>query len=193
VVVDDREPEPPLVPDAADRLGGHFSLAGGVGFAFPFGNLESGVGANDVIAPGWMFSLNAGIGLSRSVVVGAFGQFILYGDGDECDGCDATSFAVGPFIRYHLVQGMRFDPWVLAGLGYRKLSVSTEAGDLDYSGIEWLHLEFGGDWYPTSTIGFGPYLSLDWGIYGDHPGDDGSSSHFQVTTGLRINLDLPGK
>ena len=87
----------------------------------------------------------------------------------------------------------RPDHWLLAGIGYRKLTVSTDAADLDYSGVEWLHLEFGGDWYPTSVIGFGPYLGFDWGIYGDHPGDGDSSSHFQVTTGLRINLDVPGK
>jgi hypothetical protein len=193
VVVDDREPEAPLIPNATDRLAGHFSLAAGAGVAFPFGKLESGVGADDGIGPGWMFSANAGIGVSRSVVVGAFGQYLLYGDGDDCEGCDATSFAVGPFVRYHLVQGMRFDPWLLAGIGYRKLTISTDAGDLDYSGIEWLHLEFGGDWYPTSVVGFGPYLGFDWGIYGDHPNDRDSASHFQVTTGLRINLDVPGK
>lgn len=193
VVVDDSEPDLPFIPDAKDSLAGHFSLAVGGGVAFPFGNVQSKVTTSDVIAPGWALSLNAGIGVSRSVAVGVFGQYLFYGDGDECTGCDGTSFAVGPFIRYHLVQGVRFDPWVLAGIGYRTLSVSTAEGDLDYSGIEWLHLEFGGDWYATSTLGFGPYLGFDWGIFGNHPGDGDSSSHFQLTTGLRIDLDLPGK
>ena len=208
MVVDDREPEPPLIPNATDRLAGHFSLAAGAGVAFPFGKLQSGLATNDVLKPGWMFSLNAGIGVSRSLVLGVWGQYTLYGSEDDCalaaipgsvdsDGtldtsCDGHGFAVGPFVRYHLVQGMRFDPWLLAGLGYRKTTVSTNYGDEDFSGVEWLHLEFGGDWYPTSVLGFGPYLGFDWGIYGDHPGGD-SSSHFQFTTGLRINLDVPGK
>ncbi len=205
VVVDDREPEPPLIPNATDRLGGHFSLAAGAGVAFPFGKLQSGLATTDVLNPGWMFSLNAGIGVSRSLVLGVWGQYALYGSEDDCalsatpasggtldTSCDGNGFAVGPFVRYHLVQGLRYDPWVLAGLGYRKTTVSTNHGDEDFSGIEWLHLEFGGDWYPTSVIGFGPYLGFDWGIYGDHPGGD-ASSHFQLTTGLRINLDVPGK
>ena len=99
------------------------------------------------------------------------------------------------FVSYHLVQGVRFDPWASAGLGYRITKLSTPAANIDYSGIEWLRLQVGGDWYPFDKIGFGPYLELDMGRYSSRsPSSVGNgANHWHLATGLRVTLDLPGK
>jgi hypothetical protein len=194
VVVDDSEPEPTLIPPAADRLSGHFSLGAGAGLAVPFGNLESGAAESNAFDLALALSVDAAFGVSRHVAVGLFGQYLSYGADEDCTGCEGSGMAFGPFVRYHLVQGTRFDPWALAGIGYRMTSLSTPAGDYDYSGVNWLHLQVGGDWYPISAVGFGPYLGLDYGVYGDHPTASRDSAAFwQFSTGLRLLLDVPGK
>jgi hypothetical protein len=194
VVVDDSEPEPAIIPLATDTLAGHFTLGAGVGLAVPFGKLESGASESDAFDPSLLFSVDAAFGVSRNVALGAYGQYLSYSADDDCVDCEPSGFAVGAFVRYHLVQGTRFDPWALAGLGYRKTTIKTPGGDLDYSGIDWLHLQVGGDWYPISVLGVGPYLGLDFGYYGDHPDDSrDSAAHWQFSTGLRLLLDVPGK
>jgi hypothetical protein len=103
-------------------------------------------------------------------------------------------FAVGPFVRYHLVQGMRFDPWLLAGVGYRSLTVKSASGKADYSGFEWMRIAVGGDYYPLNTFGLGPIIELDAGVFGKRPADDrGTAIHFTFVAGLRLILDVPGK
>jgi hypothetical protein len=138
--------------------------------------------------------LDAGLGVSRTLAVGVFGQLGTYGDTDGCPSCSARSIAVGPWVRYHLVQGTRFDPWLSLGLGYRLLSIDTEQGSLDYSGIDWLRVQLGGDWYATSQLGFGPLIEFDVGVYGDRPDGSGdAAAHFLALVGLRVAVDLPGK
>jgi len=196
----DDDPEPPLVPDAKDTLGGHLVVGASAGFVLPWGDLSKGISAAD-LGPGYGFDADLGFGLSRSVVLGVWGQLATYANSPDCgteprreDGCTAMSYAVGPFIRYHLVQGMRFDPWLLAGLGYRSMSVESSSGTADYAGIEWLKLSVGGDYYPLKTFGFGPLIEFETGVFGTRPeGNNGASAHFSFVVGLRLVLDVPGK
>lgn len=196
----DDDPEPPLVPDAADSLGGHVVLGASAAFVVPWGDLSQGTAAAD-LGPGYGFSADLGFGLSRSVVLGVWGQFATYANSRDCgtdprreEGCTAMSYALGPFVRYHLVQGMRFDPWMLAGLGYRSMSVDSSSGTADYAGVEWLKLAVGGDYYPFPSFGFGPVLEFETGVFGKHPDDDrGTAAHFSFVAGLRLVLDVPGK
>jgi hypothetical protein len=192
VPVPNDEPEAPLVPDAKDTLGGHLVAGGSAAFVVPWGDLQRGTAAGD-LGPGYGFGIDLGYGLSRSVVIGAWGQYALYADSPDCD-CTASSYAVGPFVRYHLVQGMRFDPWLLAGLGYRAMTVDASTGKADYAGIEWLRIAVGGDYYPFGNFGFGPLIELDMGAFGKAPAEDRDSAlHFTFVGGLRLVLDAPGK
>jgi hypothetical protein len=192
---DDDGPEPPLVVPAPDQLTGHFQLSPSAGVAVPFGKLEEGVPQSDAMSSGWAFGAEASYGVSRTVALGAFGQLLRLGAPDDCDDCKTQSMAFGAFVRYHLVQGVRFDPWMAAGLGYRTTKITGGTADITYSGIEWLRLTVGGDWYAFDKVGFGPYLELDMGYYGKRsPGEIGpSASHWLFATGVRVTLDLPGK
>jgi hypothetical protein len=190
-VTDDDEAPLPLVPRAADTLGGHLVVGLGAAVDAPFGELRDGENAAN-LSPGFGGALDLGFGISRSVVLGAWGTFSSYGS-------NGTSFGVGPFVRYHLVQGVRFDPWILAGAGYRSLSHEVSGQKRQFSGLELGHLLVGGDYYPLSNFAIGPFLGLDLGIYGKRPRNETNgakvapSVHFAFVSGLRLILDLPGK
>ena len=199
--IDEDEPEPPLIPAAHDTLAGHVALGVSALWAVPFGELQDGYSQTRLIGSGPGFGAELGIGISRTVALGAWGQLLRFGDNDDCTSCSASSFGIGAFVRYHLVQGTRFDPWMTAGIGYRKTSIQDfPDGDLDYSGIEWLRLQVGGDWYPINFLGIGPLIELDMGIYSDRSGSGApalpafeQAAHWQFIVGARITLDVPGK
>lgn len=201
--VDEDEPEPALIPAAPDTLAGHLQLSPAAIVVVPFGKLADGLSQSSALGPGLGLSLDAGIGVSRSVVLGVWGQFVRFGDGDNCPDCASTSLAGGAFIRYHLVQGVRFDPWLSAGVGFRTLSVGQtdndfgtpgSGGDSRFSGLDFLRFQIGGDWYPTRFLGFGPFVELTSGTYLSRPEAAGDGAvYFQFTAGLRLTFDVPGK
>ncbi len=185
---DNDQPALEPIPSAHDTLGGHFVLGAAVGAKWQFGNLEQGTKLNDALGTALALNLDLGYGLSRNVVIGVWGEFDDHSKPSDCLLCSGgKSFAGGPFVRYHLVQGTRFDPWGALALGVRSTTVDTRIGSKDYFGVDILTLSLGGDWYPTSNIGFGPYVTFDWGTYGS------SGGHTGLGTGLRLILDLPGK
>ncbi|HEY3234710.1 MAG TPA: hypothetical protein VGJ84_08330 [Polyangiaceae bacterium] len=188
---EDRDAELPLIPPALDTISGHFVGFGSAGLAVPFGDRAARSGAADA---GLALGLDAGVGISRTVVLGIWGQSIRVSGGNKCGSCSLTSFAVGPFVRYHLVQGVRFDPWLQFGAGFRTLSIGTSTGDQSYSGVDWMRLQVGGDWYVFSTLGVGPFLELDSGVYTNRPSGSGKAVlHWQFAVGARVGLDIPGK
>jgi hypothetical protein len=210
-IEEEKEPTAPLIPNASDKLGGHL-LAGASGaFVAPFGHLEDGAAAGR-LGNAWGASLDLGFGLSRTVALGAWGQYTAFGS-NECipsagvtasDDCSASSFAVGPFLRYHLVQGVRFDPWVMLGVGYRRFSVDSgllsnptyrdRSGKQSFSGIDFMHLVVGGDFYLFRAFGFGPFLELNAGTLVEHPDSSRDGSVYGTfSAGLRLALDLPGR
>lgn len=181
-----------------NTVAGHFVAGGAGGFIWPLGRLDGRHLPADYFAPGEALNLDLGYGLSRYIVVGAWGELDSYGapSRSRCPTCSGSGsgFAAGPFIRYHLVQGTRFDPWASFAVGYRSLNES--AANASYSGVEWGRIMLGGDFYPWSNFGFGPYLTMDLGSYGSHPAADGNASNklfLNLATGLRVVVDFPGK
>src|ERR1041384_5750079 len=127
-VVDDVEPKRPELAAAKDLLGAHILIGAGVSPSWSLGKLSSDVSASDGLGTGFGAHLDAGLGLSRYVAVGVFGTFAGYTRGDSCGTrCSGKSLSIGPFVRYHLTQGLRFDPWLSLGGGYRQLSFETES------------------------------------------------------------------
>lgn len=210
-VVDDDTPPPPAAPRAKDLLGGHVLVGGSVGPAWSLGKLASDVAAVRGLGTGLTLQADAGLGFSRTVVLGAWANYTRYRDGDRCgvasssEGCSAYSLAVGPFVRYHLSQGLRFDPWVLLGAGYRRvrydegvtnpLRASSELTESrTYSGLSWLRLELGADYYLWSGIGLGPFGALSLSSYTDRPSTTGDAAvNTELSFGLRVLLDVPGR
>jgi hypothetical protein len=193
-VIDDDEPEPPLTPRAKDLLGRHVLVGAALGPTWSLGKLSSDVAAVRGLSTGLGLHADAGFGLSRSVALGVWGSFASYGDGEDCQDCAGKSFAVGPFVRYHLSQGLRFDPWLLAGAGYRQVSFESAGLKSTFSGLEWLRLEMGADYYFFSGLGFGPYGALSLSSYTDRPSGSGDARvNSELSVGLRFLLDVPGR
>ena len=174
------QPALEAIPNARDTLGGHFVIGASGGLKAPFGShsrtLGTGLGLN----------LDLGYGLSRVLVLGVWAEFDSYSAASPCTDCSGKSFAGGPFLRYHLVQGTRFDPWGAIALGVRQTSVRIGSSSNDYFGVELAKLSLGGDFYPTSNVGFGPYVTLDLGSHDN-------AAFYGLGTGLRLIVDLPGK
>lgn len=180
---------------ASDSRSGHIQVALGGALTLPFGQLAQDVSAFSRSGFGFTPSLDVAYGVSRYVAVGAYGSLSLHGGTNDCEGCSSSGLQAGAFVRYHLVQGLRFDPWISYGIGFRSLSVSPASGNSqNYSGLEWLRLQFGGDWYALPQLGFGPYLEFAAASFFQTPDEQkagGVSLRAQV--GLRVLFDWPGK
>lgn len=174
--------QPPLepIPDARDTLGGHFLVGAGAGAKWAFGSHSRALGT------GLDLNLDLGFGISRYVVLGAWGEFSDYSAASGCGGCSGLSLAGGPFLRFHAVQGTRFDPWGSLAVGVRSSRVDVGDSRNHYFGPEIVKLSLGSDWYPTSKFALGPYVSFDVGTFD-------KSGHTSLGAGLRLVLNLPGK
>ncbi len=191
---DTEEPELPMTPPAQDSLGGHLVLGMGAQYLWPFGRVGSAQRQRNLSGDGPAFAVDLGYGVSRQVVLNAWGELATLPEGSNCSDCKTTSFAVGPAVRFHLVQGLRFDPWLSFGVGYRHTSLDDGSETTSFSGFDWARVRLGGDWYPTRMFGFGPFLELTSGGYFDRPESAGAlRTYWQGSIGLRLVLDFPGK
>lgn len=194
-VVDELTPTTPVVPRKNDLLGSHLLIGAASGPLWSLGHLGSDLAAGQALGTGLNARIDAGYGVSRSVALGVLGSFTTYTDGDACRSCASKSFAVGPFVRYQLSQGLRFDPWFLLGGSYRRVSF-TDDGNVSrrFSGLEWLHLELGADYYVFSGLGVGPYAALGLSSFSARPSGSGSAAvNTELSVGLRLLLDVPGR
>jgi len=192
---DVKEPVLEPIPSAHDTLSGHFVLGAAAGAKWGFGSFDSVTKESSVTGTGLALNLDLGFGLSRNVVLGAWGEYDTFAAPSGCSACSVQSVAGGPFLRYHLVQGTRFDPWGALAVGLRGATVNTGSATHHYAGVDWLRLTLGGDWYPWSNLAVGPYVEFDVGSYGKHPqsGTVDTTGHTGLGTGLRLTLDFPGK
>lgn len=187
------EDQAPLIPAARDALSGHLLIGvGGVGL-LPIAMLDGKTSFMDRAGLGAGARGDIGVGVSRSLVFGAYAEYAAFTSPSDCVSCKTDSLALGPFVRYHLVQGTRFDPWLTLGVGYRTLTASGAPRELQYKGIDWARLALGGDWYALSQFGFGPYAEVALGTFTERPSGTSSTVYGTVNLGLRIVIDAQGR
>lgn len=183
------EEEPPR-RTARDTVGGHLAVGANAALFVPFGSFQAGSPQSDLLGSGPLFGGDITYGVSRTVMVGAYGEVAMPSGEGGWSGQSVTALAAGPLVRYHLAQGTRFDPWLSYGIGFRRLS----EGSHSLTGLDWARLQVGGDWYAFSQLGFGPYAELALGTYlssSDSLGDKAVNAHFAL--GVRVVYDGPGK
>jgi hypothetical protein len=195
VVRPDPVPEPQIRAAAPDRdlLSNHLRL----GVAVAYGTFSgwfldrSPIGANLAGSPFVTFDL--GYGLSRQLELVLAGDYSSAFSGSGCRSCSSTSWAVGPMLRYHLVEGARFDPWLALGVAFRRNSWDFGASrSLD--SLEFTRLIIGGDWYATSLLAVGPVLGLGLNTAVSESSSGEQRDLFALYyAGLRLTLDLPGR
>jgi hypothetical protein len=181
--------EPAEVRHARDTLGGHVILAAKAGLFIPMGSFDETTSQSDRLGVGPLFGGDVGVGVSRTVAFGAYGEIGLPDD-QLCSTCKGSSFSVGPFVRYHLAQGVRFDPWLSYGVGFRK----TTLGSSSWTGFDFIRFQLGGDFYAWPSLGFGPFADLAVGTFFDAtPKLTSHSVNAHFTVGIRVVFDMPGK
>jgi hypothetical protein len=184
----------PSSPSPLSTVARHFSLSAGAGYGLHAGKLASSAGFDRNAGDSLDLQLQGAWGLSRHVAVGLAFDWASFSGADGCGSCTGTSLAVAPFVRYHLVQGTRFDPWLAVGLGWRQLELEHAPDAGTYQGIDWLRLQVGGDWYATSNLGVGPYVGLNLARFSTRPASAGdAAAAWSFTSGIRLALDFPGK
>lgn len=182
----------PIAP-ASDNLGGHLLVNAGALLSVPFARLDDQTAFSEAAGLGVGVSGKLGIGVSRGLSLGGFAEYTAFGHPSGCSTCEATALAFGPFVRYHLVQGVRFDPQIALGVGYRSLDATTRERKYKYTGIDWLRLELASTWYALSQLGFGPYAELSLGSFTKRPSERDLSVYGAFSFGIRLTLDAQGK
>lgn len=177
-----------------DLVGRHLFVGASASLLAPYGELQEGMRQRSLVSDGLGVSLDIAFGLSRFVTLGLWGTLGLLPPADgSCTNCDATSYAAGPFVRYHVVQGTRLDPWLALGLGFQTLTVNTDVKQ-QFSGPRWLRLALGADWYALSALSLGPSFELNLTSHTERPNPEvGAGVATELLFGLRLGLNAPGK
>lgn len=189
----DNEAEPHLLnagPDV-DTLGHHLLPYAALAYSWGFGTLDSLVDAEHSLASGTAVQLGLGYGLSRSVELGA--DMLLALPEGGCEECSSRLFDANLHVSYHLVQGVRFDPWVRLGVGLSSLRLSNPNEAHSYFGPNWFTATVGGDWYATRHLGIGPLLAFGLTSYTKRPEGTDMGLVERLTLGLRVVFDVNGK
>jgi hypothetical protein len=183
--------KPELRPGAQDRddLSKHWLIGASIAFVTPFGNFSSGYPIGSRLSSGYGLGLDIGYGITRHFGVSIAGDYQQIYSGSACTDCKAAAYAIGLRMRYHLVEGTRFDPWVGYGFGYRQTVFESEVSKTTFDAVEPIRMEVGGDWYATSMLTIGPILALgiDRTLNTSETGDGRWST--VLSAGLRIGFD----
>ena len=163
----------------------------------PFGgDYQQGANPYDVL--GAMGGLRAQLGyaISRDGIIGLNGEFgTTVGSSSEGQSTiqgSGSTFAIGVHYRYALTTGLKFDPWFSYGIAYRGVDSDTTFGPMTRSGIDWLRIECGSEWYPVGVFGISPVVGMTFGTLFA----DGSQSGTFIGTAnfsLKFQLNLPGR
>jgi hypothetical protein len=190
-----KEPESRLVPaePATDTISSRLLLSLDLGYTSTFGYLDSQTHLPSHLSGGIYTALDIGYGITRYVEVGLNATYASFGSATECPACTGKAYDVVGTIRYHLVQGVKFDPWVRTGLGFSAFQFKQGQQDSRYLGLHWLELTVGGDWYFGRNFGFGPLLSMSLASYLDHPTNRNPSVAARWLAGMNLAFDSLGK
>lgn len=188
------EPAIRLVPGASDSdsLTGHLLPNASIGYTTGYGNIDSSISTRSSLASGATIGLGVGYGVSRNVELGVSASLAPLSGGSSCTTCEGRLTDALLYVSYHLVQGTRFDPWVRFGVGVTGLHLTGTGKDFDYVGLSWANIMFGGDWYASKYIGFGPVLSCALQSYVRTPADRSASVAERLTVGMRVTFDVSG-
>lgn len=177
---EDDEPEREGRPKAyaPDGRSGHVQIAAVSAAEFPAGDLAPGRALTDVVDVGASVGGSISVGVSRYLSLDASAKVGFLFPRNDCDSCEGRVVGAGLGLRYHLVQGSAFDPWIRLGMGYRLFEIEHDQAETarvlavesgSYHGLDAAQLAFGGWFYPVRGFGLGPFMSTELGTFLDWP------------------------
>jgi hypothetical protein len=189
--------EPPtqllLAGPDTDTLTRHLLTFVAVGYRLSFGYLDSDASGVGTEGSGPELSVGAAYGVSRNIDIGLYGSIAKFWAISACDHCIVSAYDGTVFLGYHLVQGMRFDPWLRVGVGISSLHVSTPAAYYQYFGPSWLAAGIGGDWHATRNVAIGPQAVMAFDTFPHRPRQASGAIVGQMTLGFRVTFDAKGR
>jgi hypothetical protein len=184
----------PTVHLEKDLVGGHLQVGASAAYALPFGRLSDDFKHTSRSGGGGVFALDLNYGLDRFVTLGAYGEYQLWGASGPCPECSAWGWAAGLQVGYHVVQGLRLDPWVSYGVGFRQLVSTVDEAKLSYNAVEWMRLTLGTNWFATPNFCLSPIALFSAATTVNAPsGEDAGRTDMRFQFGLRMALDFPGQ
>ena len=190
----EREPELPVRRAVLDRdeLAGHVRLGAALAYGTFSGNYLSRTPIGRNLGGSPILSVDLGFGLSRQLELVVATDFSMGLAGSSCSECESKSWSIGPMLRYHLVEGTRFDPWLALGVAYRHNSWNFGTSR-SMDSLEFTKLAIGGDWFVTSLLTVGPVLSLGLDTATTEHANEKPALFAVYFAGIRVMLDLPGR
>lgn len=182
---------------APDQRTGHLFIDAATSVTGPAGSFASGIPTSSLAGTGLTVGGLLGVGVGRNAVVEARGNYSLFSAPSGCGtGCSGHGFDLAVGLSYHLAQGIAIDPWISYGVGLRwttfkaPLGLSGPVVDQVYRGIDVARIAVGGDFYPTTFFGFGPYFEADIGTnYTRADPTLGLAAYAFFHLGVRVALD----
>jgi hypothetical protein len=153
------------------------------------------VGVGSALGGSGIIGLDLSLGISRHLELVAHGDYSNAFAGSGCSDCSGTSWAIGPALRYHVLEGTRLSPWLLLGGAYRHYAWegSRYSSVSNARAVEFLRVATGADWYATANVTVGPTLGVSLITSIDAPGDLKTAISALFYSGLRVTFDMPGR
>jgi hypothetical protein len=170
---------------------GHFRLGVALTGSASGGDFGTTLRYGSTLGAGAAFDL--AFGISESAMLGLHGSLGWFGAGSECSNCSFLSPSGGAFIRYHLVHGLRLDPWISYGLGVRAFDTSGPNAAGSALAFEWMRATVGADWFASKNLAFGPFLELRLATTTSTTHGDSGQTLYEGNLGLRVALGLGSK
>lgn len=134
------------------------------GYTQGFGMVAPGAGIGDIAQAGM------GVELGLKYRIDPWWAIGINGNYQELHGTTvaaARGVTGGIDVTYHAMPGIRVDPWLQAGVGYRMLWQNNDnpRPNVFTHGFELLKVEVGVDWRVSPAVALGPVIGADLNMF----------------------------
>lgn len=187
--------KPQLRPGApyVDQLKRHWLISASAGYGTLLGNFSSDASIGDRLGGASLLGLEVGYGLGTHVELALAGDYVNSFGGAACPDCQARTVGIGPRLRYHLVGGTRFSPWMAYGFSFRRTEFDLSKSRATFDAVEPVRTELGGNWYLNSMVALGPALAASVARTIDTDSKGTGRWHVLLSAGLRVTFDPIGR
>lgn len=167
---------------AAEDQGG-LELGARLGYGIALGKAAKDQPMSDGLKGQIPIQIDVGYRINPNIYAGAYFMYgigLLNKDKLNCDSCSGSDMRFGIQAQYHLMPAETFDPWIGLGIGYEIASFSSSSalGDVKSSskGMEFIHVQVGGDYKVSPNLAIGPFATFAIGQYSSGTVEVGGNS-----------------
>jgi hypothetical protein len=157
----------------------------------------------DLAGPGAAVELDVGYRITPNLMLGAYGSFAGYQEGDLiANGSSVFGASAGVQAAWHFRPDMSLDPWLSLGGGWKGLWLEPDAGKTtSLQGLDLARVQAGVDYRVSPDVSISPIIggSLGMFISEDSPMTNGYTElknkevNFTGFAGIAGRFDIGGK